>query len=246
MWMKVAVALLLAGLMAAQPVRYAQAAGQEKKSKSQPAAKKPLFEGPQSLEDLLVGADTNEDNMVNRDEFVAQIDKVLARFPNNPVAHYEQGLVNMLENRFEEAAESFRASLRALPNFIDAHFNLGSVLTVLGRGAEAEAEFMWVIEHDPQDPQAHLKLGIVYFTIFKDYDKAIRSFHEALRIAPNYHQARYNAAMAYEAKKDLRNALKEFERLVADMPPGESLDIEGVTVDSLIDHILELREKAGR
>ena len=60
--------------------------------------------------------------------------------------------------------------------------------------------------------QAYCNLGFCYKDL-GDFQKAIESFREAVRIKPDYDKARGNLGMAYVEIGDIANALKEYEVL---------------------------------
>ena len=75
--------------------------------------------------------------------------------------HNNLGLVLAKAGRTEEAAEQFRAALRADPGFAPAHLNLGTALASQGKRGPALAEFRRALELEPRNVKARRNIDIV-------------------------------------------------------------------------------------
>lgn len=62
------------------------------------------------------------------------------------------------------------------------------------------------IQRDPLNPSLRMSVGGIYYTA-KNYDLAIRFFTDAANLKPDFANAYYNLAIAYQAKGDYQSAL---------------------------------------
>jgi len=65
----------------------------------------------------------------------------------------------------------------------------------------------------PCSPYTHFARGTM-FALQEDYDAAIGSFDEAIRLSPNYIEAYFNKAVAFKELLDVKNAIKTFQEVV--------------------------------
>jgi len=126
--------------------------------------------------------------------------------PGSWKAHYNLGLAYSQEEKHEEAAGEYLASLAINAGFADTYNNLGVSLTALKREKEAVAYFEKALEIAPGYSRAYYNLGHAYRQL-KEEEKAIVSFKKALELDPGYAAAAFNLALLYYARKDYRQAL---------------------------------------
>ena len=134
--------------------------------------------------------------------------------PEDPVGHYNLGVVLAETARLAEAERSFRESIRLRPDFAEAHFHLGSVLASLRRWREAEICYGETVGLAPTNADAHSNRGYSLFNLGR-LDDAVRSYREAIRCNPDAAEAHYNLAIALktlgstvEAEQSFREALR--------------------------------------
>ncbi len=72
-------------------------------------------------------------------------------------------------------------------------FEKGRIYAKLNRNTEAIIEFKKELEKDPENTNIRYHLGMSYITL-KEYDKAVAEFNTALKIKPNFSQARLQLA----------------------------------------------------
>ncbi len=75
--------------------------------------------------------------------------------------HLLRGRTAFAAGRYAEAAEAFRAAVRAAPNSAGARVNLGTALAHSGDVPGAIAELERALELEPQNPTAHFNLGLL-------------------------------------------------------------------------------------
>ena len=67
--------------------------------------------------------------------------------PEDPIPHFNLGVLMEEQGRREEAVHAYRQAVSRDPDFADAHCNLGLLLESLGRRQEAIAHLMAAREH---------------------------------------------------------------------------------------------------
>jgi len=80
---------------------------------------------------------------------------------DDPVTHYNLGLLLAVTDRLDEAAEEYRRALARDASYREARGNLAAVLVRQGRLDEAIRELRQLIAQDGQNAVAHANLGLV-------------------------------------------------------------------------------------
>jgi tetratricopeptide (TPR) repeat protein len=147
----------------------------------------------------------------------------VATNPNDAVLRVRLGEAYAAAGKSQQAIEQFNAALKIDPKHTGAYLDLGSVAMSDGRADEARTYLKKVIEITDADAmantnerreQAFYRLGQLEATL-KNYDAAIGSYKNALRIRDDASDTYYNLAMAFiaigqneEAKANLTIALR--------------------------------------
>ncbi len=114
--------------------------------------------------------------------------------------------------RSGEAAQSAQVLNQAAsqaPNDPATWRELGLTYQAQGKTEEAVAALLKAIELDPDMPEAHNNLGVIWST--GNPAKAEQAFREAIRIQPDYGDARYNYAMLLGRARQVDAAQRELE-----------------------------------
>jgi tetratricopeptide (TPR) repeat protein len=80
---------------------------------------------------------------------------------DDPISHYNLGLLLATTGRLDEARRSYEAALARDPSHADARGNLASVLVQLGRGEEAARQLQALVDRDPENALARANLGLL-------------------------------------------------------------------------------------
>jgi protein O-GlcNAc transferase len=110
--------------------------------------------------------------------------RAVAANPGVPEASFELANALHRQNRFDDAANSYRQVLRLRPDYAEARNNLGRVLHALGRWNEAAANYVLAISLKPDFAAAHYNLGNVLRAGLR-FDRAVASYRRALAIEPD-------------------------------------------------------------
>ncbi|MEP7337576.1 MAG: TonB family protein [Acidobacteriota bacterium] len=148
-------------------------------------------------------------------KFLAEIEelqKKIARKPDDAELYYELGGKYQVLTRWQEAATALERATALHPNFTQAHYELGWCYANLGKYAEAvkahqqavlkasSAKFkMALLKKEPTKPEAQLAVGWDY-SLMKRYDEAITAYQEALRLDPKFEDALYEIGRVYLAQ----------------------------------------------
>jgi tetratricopeptide (TPR) repeat protein len=118
-----------------------------------------------------------------------------------------KGLQYRKENRFPEAIEALKASVKRDPTHLSGRIILGWTLHLDGQAEAAIAELQPITIQDPNNVEALNALGIVYL-VKGDLEKAIETHQKAIQLKPNNEIAHYNLSLAYHRTGDYQTAIK--------------------------------------
>jgi len=102
---------------------------------------------------------------------------------DDPVTHYNMGLLLALTDRLDEAVTEYETALVRDPMHSDARSNLAAALARQGRLDRAAAELRRLLEHDPENAGARTNLGLVLLQQ-GHREQARAQLEEALRLNP--------------------------------------------------------------
>ena len=134
---------------------------------------------------------------------VAALHRALQLDPSLPKAHFYAGLADLRWERWNEAADEFRAELVLRPDDAEAKYDLGFVYLQQSRADEAMVLFQQVVSDHPEHANAQYQLGKLL--IEKDQLKEGTAHLEiAAQLSPKTDYVHYQLQAAY--RKDLRKA----------------------------------------
>lgn len=163
--------------------------------------------------------------------------EVLTVQPNNAQAYNFLGIVLGIQNRFEEAIENFKTSLRIKPNLTDSRIRLAELYELKGDFSEAKAELEKAIFflEDRDGPEAQSleeRLNVVedrseakgfIDQSLKELEKnnidgAITSLQSLIKIDPNNALAYFNLGNLWARKNRMDLAETAFKRAIEIQP----------------------------
>lgn len=158
---------------------------------------------------------------------------VLTEQPNNALAYYWLGTVLGVQNRFDEAIESFKASLRIRPNMTDSRMRLVELHELKGDLSEARSEVekallfiedrdgpeMQILEEklNALEDQLEVKTFIDQSLMQvenNDIDSAISTLQSLFKINPNQALAYFNIGNLWARKNRIDLAEASFKRAI--------------------------------
>src|SRR5205814_152885 len=78
--------------------------------------------------------------------------------------------------------------------------------------------YIKALRYNNEQAQAYNNLGVIYRDVEQKYGTAADNFQRALKVNPDYLEARYNLAKTYWRLKKPAEARKEYEMLLAVNP----------------------------
>ncbi len=130
------------------------------------------------------------------------------------------GIILWEQNRPDRAVDFYRRALKIKPDSFDTKMNLGVALSDLGRFDEALVWLRGSLHQKPTSADAWDNVGM---TLARQglWDEAMRHYDEAVRLRPDFGEARRNRALGWLAQGDFERGFPEAEwRLMCRRPPG--------------------------
>jgi adenylate cyclase len=132
--------------------------------------------------------------------------------PNQSEAHVALGKLAFFRLDVSGAAREFRRAIELNPNSATAHqWNGNDALVSLGQFDAAIAEGKRAVELDPLSPIISADLGVT-LCLARRYDAAEQQLRKTLALDPGFFYAHYYLGIVLQLKKDLKQAIAEFEK----------------------------------
>ena len=98
--------------------------------------------------------------------------------------------------RYSEAKEAYKNALAINPKLDEANHALGAIAFNQKNYAESLQYFQKHLEHAPKDSLTLYDIGNAYMQL-KEFDKAAKSYSEAIDNSESFTEAHYNLAICY-------------------------------------------------
>jgi tetratricopeptide (TPR) repeat protein len=112
-------------------------------------------------------------------------------------------------NKYKEAIDAYKQSLRVKPDYLEAYLNLGVVYYKLGQYTEATETFKHAARIAPFSLTVYNKLGTTYI-LRRAYSMAVDTFKKAIKIDPYDAAAHFNLGVAYFLAGNKTEAFGEY------------------------------------
>jgi len=142
---------------------------------------------------------------------------LLAAHRDTFILHHVLALALDGQEKFGEAADSYKDAIKLQSNTPDLHFNLGIALTNVNQLDEAEASYRQAIKLNPKFFEAHGNLGTVLQRQGK-LDAAISSYQAGLKINPQDARGYFNLGTALRDNGALEEAVKSYQKAISLFP----------------------------
>jgi tetratricopeptide (TPR) repeat protein len=158
---------------------------------------------------MVVGAHQFAGLFVNEETLWAYI---LARNPTVWLAHDDLACKYLEEERYPEAIEQARESLKIRPDSWNGYFTIGFAMEKLGRKDEAAAEYRTAIHYNPDAVKAYLFLGEIRRKEGK-IAEAESIFRAGLKVAPEDESLNTNLAGILFETGRIPEAIEVYQRI---------------------------------
>ncbi len=139
-----------------------------------------------------------------------QIDSTYAR------GWYNHGVASQNLNRYGNAIKSYETACQLRPHYYKPAYNLGVLYSRIGKNRKAQEWLSKAAELNQSriSAPAHYNLGIVYKRLGNS-SGAETSYHEAIRLRPDYAEAHYNLAMILMDGQRHDEAIEELRKSIS-------------------------------
>lgn len=150
------------------------------------------------------------------------LDQLRARYPENPMVFYHQGLLQFRTAQYPQALNSAARALRVLPEHVPSMVLFGATQFVTGAYAQAAKSFIRVLDRQPQHIYAR-KLLVATLIKLKDPKRALDAAKAGLELSPEDPQLLALAGSAYSALGDPAKAAQFLKAAVERDPKSAEL-----------------------
>jgi tetratricopeptide (TPR) repeat protein len=162
------------------------------------------------------GGSRGFDQFAKRDASARLIAGAGTRVIVDPGDFYSKGEANYKAGKYEAAVTDLQQAVKLSPDWDDPHYVLALSLSELGKLQEAIEEFKQVVTLAIKDEPkilAYYNMGNAYVDLGQ-YDKAIESYQQAIKLKSNLSKPHNNLGLAYAAAGRLADAVAEFKQAV--------------------------------
>ena len=143
--------------------------------------------------------------------------RILAADQQNPLAHVRLGFLLQETDRCAEAIRHFTAAIQSGTPGADARLGRAGCQAVAGRIDAAAADLRDADRAEPGNPVVLANLGIILSDAGRPRDGA-PFLEQAVAIDADFHEARFNLAVAYGRLHQRANAARHAEELLRRLP----------------------------
>lgn len=178
------------------------------------------FQGADPKDKILLFNTMTEAFRLSSEETERSIDllgQVLNEDPRIAVAHYMQGRNYMRSERYIQALEEFRETLKLSPDYVEAVYQLALAYAHLEKFGDAMSGFRRVTQMNPQHYKAYHQLAATQLRS-NQVEEAVRNLESAVRIEPRFAVGRNDLARLYLFRNQYRKAIEELEAAIQTDP----------------------------
>ena len=166
----------------------------------------------------------NEGNLIAA---LREFKRAEALNPDDPITHYDLGLVYYYRERYDQAVEHLERAIRLRPDYAPAINSLGNVYAAQQKWDKAIEAYERIVDDafygTPYFPLSNM--GLAYYHK-KDYAKAEKYLLEALKLSPDFINALGGLGATYNALGRYAEAAAKLERAVKKDPKSAPLHFE--------------------
>jgi len=144
---------------------------------------------------------------------VKEFQSVKSSDPKNLQARFLLALVHTSQGRFIEAEKEYEKIIEYNPEDLVALVSLADILVIQEKMREAEALYKKLIEKKEDNPALYFNLAIIETQLGKD-DEALLRVDKAIKLFPEYLEARMLGGVILESKGNYEKAAENYKRVL--------------------------------
>jgi tetratricopeptide (TPR) repeat protein len=144
---------------------------------------------------------------------IARAERLVAAYPNNPLAYRARGLVRMVLNDYPGALEDYTHAISLAPNFGDALLSRGNLYVTLGDYTRADADLTRLIELEPARETAYFNRAVARASLGL-LDLAVADYTRVIELDSTYAEALNNRGAVYFQLANYELAAADFQRAI--------------------------------
>ncbi|MCX7918363.1 MAG: tetratricopeptide repeat protein [bacterium] len=107
---------------------------------------------------------------------------VLQANPQNPIAHFALGQINIAEGYYSNAIGNFQDALKYKPDYAEAYAEMGKAYRYKKNYEFAIEAYSKATAINPNLAEPYQGLGILYHQVYQDYPKALQNYEQFLKV----------------------------------------------------------------
>jgi tetratricopeptide (TPR) repeat protein len=144
--------------------------------------------------------------------------------PYNPSLYLNVARVEAAQGKYDNALGAIGSALQVKRNYSDAAFMASQIAATQGNIKDAIVAARVTTQLSPNNPITFFQLGILLYTD-KDYVGAAEALDTAVRLQPDYANARYFLGLTYARLNKMAEARAQFEELAKTNPDNQEIKL---------------------
>ena len=144
--------------------------------------------------------------------------------PKNPLLNFLLANLEVTSGTLDEALKYVTAAITLKPNFGDAMLLHSRIKFLQGDIPGAIVSAIETIKIFPQEPYLYFHLGLLYYQK-EEYQNAVLALNEAIKLLPDFANARYFSGLSLSKLGKNAEAIVEFEKIEATNPENAEVKL---------------------
>jgi tetratricopeptide (TPR) repeat protein len=164
-----------------------------------------LAQSDQEINDQVVSL-IDEENYI---EALPLAEKLLAKYPDDSVAHYNHAVICFHLKKYTEALHDYQFLCQAVPTNAEYPFQMGNVYENMDSLRKAVIYYSKAISITTEDFLYYFKRGTCYLKLAW-YTEAIQDFDRSIQLNEAHHNSLHNRGIAYYKKNEKEKACDDW------------------------------------
>jgi len=148
--------------------------------------------------------------------------------PAEAISIYNRAFEFSTRGEYTTALEEYHKAIEMYPLFVEAYNNIGEIYSRIGEKDRAISSYMDALKIRKNN-RALINLGVEFYNR-KNYDRALRYFHESLSLDPEFMEGNFYTGLVYYNHLNFIEAEKHLARVV-------SVDYRHLKANYILSHI---------